>query len=73
MRRNLYTTLRVPRLARGLAQEQLAACTGLSQQQISRLETGRRRGRPETWRRIARVLGVPVQAVRGTPEGRRER
>jgi len=50
--------LKAHRLARGWAQQELALRAQLTQQAVSALESGIRRGQPATWRRIARAFGL---------------
>ena len=52
------------RRGRGWEQDDLAAKAGVSQSTVSRVETGARRApSSETMRRLARALGVPVDAL----------
>lgn len=44
--------------AQGMTQKQLAAVTGLTQSQISRLVSGERSGKVGTWLKIAKALHV---------------
>ena len=48
------------RRKRGLTQSALARATGLAQNYLSDLETGKREGSPAQWRRIARALDLSV-------------
>lgn len=58
------------RRAQRFSQAELAVCAGLSQQEVSLLERGLRKGRPETWRKLAAMLGVTVEALRGNGDGK---
>jgi transcriptional regulator with XRE-family HTH domain len=50
--------LRRLRRARALSQRDLARITGIAQDTISQLETGKREAQPRTIRRLAEVLRV---------------
>ena len=43
---------------RGMTQKQLAAVTGLTESQISRMVSGERSGRVDTWLKISKALHV---------------
>jgi transcriptional regulator with XRE-family HTH domain len=43
-----------------MSQRALAAATGITQQNISRLELGHSNGDPESWRSMEAVLRIPV-------------
>jgi transcriptional regulator with XRE-family HTH domain len=61
--RRLGTALRDGRQAAGLTQRALASLVGLSQQEVSRLETGR--GSPtglDTWAKLATTVGLQLAA-----------
>lgn len=47
------------RLALGLTLQELACKSGISVAEISMLETGRRKGRPDTLRKIEKALELP--------------
>lgn len=49
------------RLEKGISQQELAAKAGVSQPFIHDLENENRSAKPETFERIAAVLGVPVK------------
>ena len=49
------------RTRRRLSQRQLALLTGLHPSTISRLEVGNRRGRIETFIKLAKALKVPLE------------
>ena len=57
------TRLREWRLKRGYTQRQLAAKTQTSTRDILLLEAGLKKGTPNTWLRLARVLRVPVSTL----------
>lgn len=61
--------LRAIRQSKNWYQIELAIRAGISQQELSRLERGLRRGRPATWRKLAAVLGVSVEVLRGKIDG----
>lgn len=52
--------VRVWREHRGLSQRELAGRAGLSQAYIAQIETGRRRGTVDVYRRLADALGVEI-------------
>ena len=61
--------LRQLRVARNLGQKEVAEGTGLSQAEISKLETGKGQAENQTRRAIAGFFGVPeADLVRGGPE-----
>lgn len=55
--------LRAWRFARAVGLRELARLTGLSPQTISALESGRSRGWPATWRKIALALEVDPESI----------
>lgn len=56
--------LRVIRAWRGMTQKDLGeAKTNLGQSTISALENGMRRGTTAVWRKLASVLGVPMDVL----------
>ena len=58
--------LRRLRRARALSQRDLARITGIAQDTISQLETGKREAQPHTIRRLAAALSVePSTLMRG--------
>jgi transcriptional regulator with XRE-family HTH domain len=58
--------LRRLRRARALSQRDLARITGIAQDTISQLETGKREAQPRTIRRLAEALSVePSTLMRG--------
>ena len=58
--------LRRLRRARALSQRDLARITGIAQDTISQLETGKREAQPRTIRRLAAALSVePSTLMRG--------
>ena len=58
-----FLCLGIAREAQGLSQEQLANKAGFRQTQISRLEGGNRKPRPETKDKLADALGYPVDRI----------
>ena len=62
--------LQALRLAAGFSQGALAAKADVSQQEVSALERGERRGQRATWQRIAALLGVPAEEFFSPSEGR---
>lgn len=54
-------TLRELRRRRGLSQKDLAKKSGIGQDSISGIESGRHEARPSTLRRLAEALGVEVE------------
>ena len=61
------TRLRQWREYRGLRQEDLAECTGVSRAGISRYEGGEASARPSTARKLAGALGVDVEDLSSPP------
>jgi len=55
--------VRVIREWRGMIQGELAVAVGISQNYLSEIETGRRKGPAELQKRFARALGVPVDLL----------
>jgi ribosome-binding protein aMBF1 (putative translation factor) len=55
--------LRVLREWRDVPQLHLSAKTGIGQGYLSDLENGRRKGTTEVWKRIAKVLNVPLDLL----------
>jgi len=55
--------VRVIREWRDMIQSELAAAVGISQNYLSGIETGRRKGPAELQKKIARALGVPVDLL----------
>ena len=55
--------IRVIREWRGLIQGELAVAVGISQNYLSEIENGRRKGPAELQKKIARALGVPVDLL----------
>jgi DNA-binding XRE family transcriptional regulator len=49
------------RRQRGLTQAALSKKTGVTQNYLSELETGKREGSPSLWLKIARALDVPLE------------
>jgi len=60
---NGANAVRVMREWRGLIQGELAVAVGISQNYLSEIETGRRKGPAELQKKIARALGVPVDLL----------
>lgn len=56
------------REATGLTQKALAEAAGISAPFLHDLENGNRNARPETWARIAKVLGCTVDDLRDREE-----
>ncbi len=48
---------------RALTQQELADAVGIAPQQLSRIENGHMRPRPQTIRRLAEALDVPVEQI----------
>ncbi len=48
---------------RDMIQGELAAAVGISQNYLSEIETGRRKGPAELQRKFARALGVPIDLL----------
>ena len=61
-------TLRELRRRKGLSQKDLANRSGIGQDSISAIESGRHQARPSTLRRLAEVLGVEVEDFFRGPE-----
>lgn len=59
--------LRVIRERSGLSLSELARAAGISQPHLSNIERGRRGPSPDTVRRLARELKVPVVALLADP------
>ncbi|BBE74341.1 helix-turn-helix domain-containing protein [Oharaeibacter diazotrophicus] len=57
------TPLAFWRRRRGLSQQALAAAAGISQSYVADLEAGRRKGDPALFLRLARALGVAMEAI----------
>jgi DNA-binding XRE family transcriptional regulator len=55
--------VRVIREWRGMIQGELAVAVGISQNYLSGIETGRRKGPAELQKKFARALGVPVDLL----------
>jgi DNA-binding XRE family transcriptional regulator len=55
--------IRVIREWRGMIQDELAAAAGISQNYLSDIENGRRKGPAELQKKFARALGVPVDLL----------
>ena len=55
--------LRRARLAAGMTQAELGRLAGLTDGQVSRLESGARDGTLDTWRRICAAVGLDPAAV----------
>jgi ribosome-binding protein aMBF1 (putative translation factor) len=55
--------VRVIRGWRGLIQGELAVAVGISQNYLSEIETGRRKGPAELQKKFARALGVPLDLL----------
>lgn len=55
--------VRVIREWRDMIQGELAAAVGISQNYLSEIETGRRKGPAELQRKFARALGVPIDLL----------
>ena len=55
--------LRVIREWRDMIQGELAVAVGISQNYLSEIETGRRKGPAELQKKFARALGVPVDTL----------
>jgi transcriptional regulator with XRE-family HTH domain len=60
-------TLRRIRTMRGMNQVELARASGVAQNTISEIETGRREARPATLRKLADALGVEIADFFGEP------
>lgn len=57
--------VRVIREWRGMIQGKLAVAAGISQNYLSEIENGRRKGPAELQKKFARALGVPVDLLIG--------
>lgn len=57
--------VRVIREWRGMIQGELAVAAGISQNYLSEIENGRRKGPAELQKKFARALGVPVDLLIG--------
>lgn len=55
--------IRVVREWRGMIQGELAVAAGISQNYLSEIENGRRKGPAELRKKFARALGVPVDLL----------
>lgn len=55
--------VRVVREWRGMVQGELAVAVGISQNYLSEIETGRRKGPAELQKKFARALGVPLDLL----------
>ena len=60
---NGENAVRIIREWRGLIQGELAAAVGISQNYLSEIETGRRKGPAELQKKLARKLGVPLDLL----------
>ena len=60
---NGENAVRVIREWRDLIQGELAVAVGISQNYLSEIETGRRKGPAELQKKFARALGVPVDLL----------
>jgi transcriptional regulator with XRE-family HTH domain len=60
---NHENPIRVLREFRDYTQAELAAAVGITQNYLSDLETGKRRGPLELHQKIARALGVPLDLL----------
>lgn len=60
---NGENAVRVIRDWRGMIQGELAVAVGISQNYLSEIETGRRKGPAELQKKFARALGVPVDLL----------
>lgn len=57
------SAIRVIREWRGMIQGELAVAVGISQNYLSEIENGRRKGPAELQKKFARALGVPVDLL----------
>lgn len=55
--------IRVIREWRGMIQGELAVAAGISQNYLSEIESGRRKGPAELQKKFARALGVPIDLL----------
>jgi DNA-binding XRE family transcriptional regulator len=60
---NGESPIRVIREWRNLIQGELAVAVGISQNYLSEIETGRRKGPAELQKKVARALGVPMDLL----------
>jgi DNA-binding XRE family transcriptional regulator len=60
---NGESPVRVIREWRGMIQDELAVAVGISQNYLSEIETGRRKGPAELQKKFARALGVPMDLL----------
>lgn len=60
---NGENAIRVIREWRGKIQGELAAAVGISQNYLSEIENGRRKGPAELQKKFARALGVPIDLL----------
>ena len=60
---NGENTVRVIREWRDMVQGELAVAVGISQNYLSEIETGRRKGPAELQKKLARALGVPLDLL----------
>jgi DNA-binding XRE family transcriptional regulator len=60
---NGENTVRVIREWRDMIQGELAVAVGISQNYLSEIETGRRKGPAELQKKFARALGVPIDLL----------
>src|SRR6478735_6578304 len=60
---NGNNAVRVIREWRGMIQGELAVAVGISQNYLSEIETGRRKGPAELQKKFARALGVPLDLL----------
>jgi DNA-binding XRE family transcriptional regulator len=60
---NGENAVRVIREWRDMIQGELAVAVGISQNDLSGIETGRRRGPAELQKKLARALGVPLDLL----------
>lgn len=60
---NGHNAVRVIREWRGMIQGELAVAVGISQNYLSEIETGRRKGPAELQKKFARALGVPLDLL----------
>ncbi len=70
--RTLGARLKELRLARALTQVEVSEKAGLALDAVSKIETGRRRPRPGTVRKLAEALGVGVEELTGKGSSRRQ-
>jgi DNA-binding XRE family transcriptional regulator len=60
---NGENAIRVLREWRDMIQGELAVAVGISQNYLSEIETGRRKGPAELQKKFARALGVPIDLL----------